>query len=164
MMFQQGRPIDAIAGGNPFAQPQGGNPFATLIANMIKSGMNPPQIGTPGINPGAPDPRQSLPFPANLMAGTMTGNIPQILTGQGQIPEWQNQRQDLMRQAYQPMDIKQRNPISGRDILPVGLAAILASLLGAQDEDLSQGLQGFMGARQDVVSQEYQQAMPNDPP
>lgn len=139
------------------------NPIAALIAKLVQSGMGQaPQVGTPGINPGAPDPRQSIPFPANIMAGTMTNNIPQILTGQGQIPEWQNQRQDMMRQAYQPVNIKQRSPVSGRDLLPVGIAALIASLFGAKDEDLTQGLQGFVGARQDMVGQEYQQAMQND--
>jgi len=153
--------------------------FMQILARALGAnnlGWNPDMVGTPGINGNAPDPRlkldprgpvplggqQAVPFPLNFGIDAIAKDLPNIISGMSNVPKWEQERNSRTQQAYAPPTIKPRSPVSGRDALPMALIAGLSALLGADENDLAQGLQGFVGARQGIVDQEFQLAQQAD--
>lgn len=76
----------------------------------------------------------------------------------------QRERQalELENESQLPGDIEHHAAYGYRDILPLLFASGIAKLFGVHDMDLAQGLEGFLGGRQEYADREYENAVARD--
>lgn len=67
-----------------------------------------------------------------------------------------NRADEMEMGAYNQQAPQMGSPVGSRDLLPLLGAVALVKLLGASGKGVNSGLQGFVGARQQVRGQEYE--------